>query len=183
MDYVVNSLIEFSGSQDEELRDIAGLGSSEYLVRGCGQIFTSRISIALKTITSELPQDGNLGAKACAKLVPKLLYQLQTVREDLAYFPHSLRYDIKPSTPPETLLETLSTISILNTRFSIHLSTLGFQVHPVKVMTPLLEHPRPAVRKRTIVTLGEYSLSGHSPSSCLTHFQHNFSQAPLSQLQ
>lgn len=26
MDYVVDSLIDFSGSQEEELRDIAGLG-------------------------------------------------------------------------------------------------------------------------------------------------------------
>lgn len=31
----------------------------------------------------ELPQEGILAAKACAKLTPKLLHQLQTVRETL----------------------------------------------------------------------------------------------------
>lgn len=81
MDYVVDSLIDFSGSQDEELRDIASLGSSERSFVTKRNILTSIISTALKTVTSELPQDGNLATKACAKLTPKLLYQLQTVRE------------------------------------------------------------------------------------------------------
>ncbi|KIJ45062.1 hypothetical protein M422DRAFT_167119 [Sphaerobolus stellatus SS14] len=119
MDYVVDSLIDFSGSQEEELRDIAGL--------------------ALKTITSEIPQESNLAAKACARLVPKLLAQLQN-----------------SSTPPETLLEILSILSILVSRFPAHVSSLNLPVSPVQVMVPLLEHSRPAVRKRTIVTLAQF---------------------------
>lgn len=30
MDYIVDTLIDYSGSQDEELRDIAGLGNVFY---------------------------------------------------------------------------------------------------------------------------------------------------------
>ncbi|KAJ6620154.1 armadillo-type protein [Mycena sp. CBHHK59/15] len=56
METVVDKLIEFSGGQDEELRDISGL--------------------ALKTITAELPPDGKIAATACAKLTPKLLGQI-----------------------------------------------------------------------------------------------------------
>lgn len=69
-----------------------------------------------------------------------------------------LSHDVKPSIPPETLLETLGTLSILITRFSSPLSMMHYQIHPVQVMTPLLNHPRPAVRKRTIITLGQYRL-------------------------
>ncbi|KAJ6521352.1 armadillo-type protein [Mycena vulgaris] len=56
METVVDKLIDFSGGQDEELRDISGL--------------------ALKTITAELPPDGKIAATACAKLTPKLLGQI-----------------------------------------------------------------------------------------------------------
>ncbi|KAF7296627.1 Cullin-associated nedd8-dissociated protein 1 [Mycena chlorophos] len=56
MELVVDKLIDFSGGQDEELRDISGL--------------------ALKTITAELPPDGKIAASACAKLTPKLLGQI-----------------------------------------------------------------------------------------------------------
>ncbi|KAK7001853.1 Cullin-associated nedd8-dissociated protein 1 [Favolaschia claudopus] len=56
METVVDKLIDFSGGQDEELRDISGL--------------------ALKTITAELPPDGKIAATACSKLTPKLLGQI-----------------------------------------------------------------------------------------------------------
>ncbi|GJJ09394.1 hypothetical protein Clacol_003616 [Clathrus columnatus] len=116
MDHIVDSLIDFSGSQEEELRDIAGL--------------------ALKTVTSEIPQDSALAAKACARLSPKLSAQLQT-----------------PSTPPETHLEALSILSILVTRFPAHMTVLNPKPHPVQVIIPLLEHNRSAVRKKAISTL------------------------------
>lgn len=32
MEFIVQKLIDFSGSKDEELRDIAGLGMTHYLV-------------------------------------------------------------------------------------------------------------------------------------------------------
>ncbi|KAI9065798.1 ARM repeat-containing protein [Trametes sanguinea] len=117
MEYVVDKLIDFSAGKDEELRDIAGL--------------------ALKTITSELPPEGKIAQKACEKLTPKLLAQLQN-----------------PNTPPETLIETLSILSILISRFPGYLSNL--EIKPILVLTPMLSHPRPAVRKRAITTLAQF---------------------------
>ncbi|KAI0825335.1 ARM repeat-containing protein [Trametes gibbosa] len=117
MEYVVDKLIDFSAGKDEELRDISGL--------------------ALKTITSELPPEGKIAHKACEKLTPKLLGQLQS-----------------PDTPPETLIETLSILSILISRFPGYIVNL--EVQPVQVLTPMLSHPRPAVRKRSITTLAQF---------------------------
>ncbi|KAF8525252.1 armadillo-type protein [Hysterangium stoloniferum] len=125
INFVVDSLIDFSGSQEEELRDIA--------------------SLALKTVTSEIPQDSALAVTACARLAPKLLAQLRA-----------------PSTPPETLLETLSILSILISRFPTHMASMNLQPPPVQVMIPLLEHGRPAVRKKAIVTLAQF-LPSSSP--------------------
>lgn len=119
MEYIIEKLIDFSGSKDEELRDIAGL--------------------ALKTITAELPQDSSLAPKACAKLTPRLLIQVQN-----------------PSTPPETLIEILSILSILITRFPAQLSSPDLSPQPVPAITPLLGHARPAVRKRAILTLAQF---------------------------
>ncbi|KAI0668620.1 ARM repeat-containing protein [Trametes maxima] len=117
MEYVVDKLIDFSAGKDEELRDIAGL--------------------ALKTITAELPPEGKIAVKACQKLTPKLLGQLQN-----------------SSTPPETLIETLSILSILISRFPGYLVNL--EVQPIQVLTPMLSHSRPAVRKRAITTLAQF---------------------------
>ncbi|KAH9850563.1 ARM repeat-containing protein [Lenzites betulinus] len=117
MEYVVDKLIDFSAGKDEELRDISGL--------------------ALKTITSELPPEGKIAHKACQKLTPKLLGQLQS-----------------PDTPPETLIETLSILSILISRFPGYIVNLDVQ--PIQVLTPMLSHSRPAVRKRAITTLAQF---------------------------
>ncbi|KAG8220729.1 armadillo-type protein [Butyriboletus roseoflavus] len=119
MELVVDSLINYSVGKDEELRDISGL--------------------ALKTITSELPPDGKIAGKACAKLTPKLLGQVSS-----------------PDTPPETLLETLSTLSILITRFPAHFADPNLNPQPLIAIAPLLTHSRPAVRKRAISTLSQF---------------------------
>ncbi|KAK7688067.1 hypothetical protein QCA50_008437 [Cerrena zonata] len=119
MVFVVDKLIEFSSGKEDELRDIAGL--------------------ALKTITSELPADGKMAAKACEKLTPKLLGQLSN-----------------PAVAPETLLETLSILSILISRFPAYLSDPALDPPPLSVLTPLLGHSRPAVRKRAITTLAQF---------------------------
>ncbi|KAG6910631.1 hypothetical protein DXG01_009140 [Tephrocybe rancida] len=119
METVVDRLIDFSGGQDEELRDISGL--------------------ALKTITAELPPDGKVAATACAKLTPKLLGQIQN-----------------PKTPPEALVETLSILSILISRFPALLSGAVLDPPPLVVLAPLLSHARPVVRKRAIITLSQY---------------------------
>ncbi|KAF8499003.1 TIP120-domain-containing protein [Russula emetica] len=119
MELVVDKLTEFSSSTDEELRDISGL--------------------ALKTITAELPTEGTIAVKACAKLTPKLLSQLAT-----------------PGIPPDTLIETLSILSILVTHFPTYVSSLSLSPPPIQTITPLLIHGRPAVRKRAIVTLSNF---------------------------
>ncbi|KAG2745509.1 TIP120-domain-containing protein [Suillus brevipes Sb2] len=119
MELVVDSLINFSVGKDDELRDISGL--------------------ALKTITSELPLEGKITPRACAKLAPKLLQQVMNTE-----------------TPPETLIETLSTLSILITRFPAHVSDPALSPHPLPAIAPLLSHSRPAVRKRAILTLSQY---------------------------
>ncbi|KZT68798.1 TIP120-domain-containing protein [Daedalea quercina L-15889] len=119
MEYVVDRLIDFSSGKDDELRDIS--------------------SLALKTITSELPPEGRIASKACEKLAPKLLAQLS-----------------KPDAPPDTLLETLSILSILITRFPGYLGNPDLQPQPLTVLTPMLSHPRPAVRKRAITTLAQF---------------------------
>ncbi|KAJ3495579.1 hypothetical protein NMY22_g19919 [Coprinellus aureogranulatus] len=82
--------------------------------------------LALKTITAELPPDGRIAASACAKLTPKLLGQIEN-----------------PSTPPETLVESLSILTILISRFPNHLSNANPSPQPLKVLPPLLLHPRP----------------------------------------
>ncbi|RDB24577.1 Cullin-associated NEDD8-dissociated protein 1 [Hypsizygus marmoreus] len=120
MELAVDKLIDFSGGQDEELRDISGL--------------------ALKTITAELPPDGKVAATACAKLTPKLLGQIQN-----------------PNTPPEALVETLSILSILISRFPLLLASSTFTPEPLTVLAPLLSHPRPVVRKRAIITISQFS--------------------------
>ncbi|TFY60061.1 hypothetical protein EVJ58_g5390 [Rhodofomes roseus] len=119
MEYVVDRLIDFSSGKDDELRDIS--------------------SLALKTITSELPPEGKIASKACEKLAPKLLSQLA-----------------KPDTPPDTLLETLSILSILITRFPGYLGNPDLQPQPLTVLTPMLSHSRIAVRKRAITTLAQF---------------------------
>ncbi|KAG8723447.1 hypothetical protein FRC09_003293 [Ceratobasidium sp. 395] len=91
--------------------------------------------LALKTVTAELPQEGTIAPRAIQKLVPKLLQQLST-----------------PTTPPDALIETLATLTILVSRFPSHVPP----TEPMAVLTPLLAHARPAVRKRTISTIASF---------------------------
>lgn len=62
----------------------------------------------------------------------------------------------QPSIPPETLIETLAILSILITRFPAYLSDPDLSPPPLTVITPLLSHPRVAVRKRAITTLAQF---------------------------
>ncbi|KAG8745439.1 hypothetical protein FRC10_007982 [Ceratobasidium sp. 414] len=91
--------------------------------------------LALKTVTAELPQDGAVAPRTIQKLVPKLLQQLST-----------------PTTPPDALIETLATLTILVSRFPSHVPP----TEPMTVLTPLLAHARPAVRKRAISTIASF---------------------------
>ena len=62
----------------------------------------------------------------------------------------------QPETPPDTLIETLSTLSILITRFPAHFSDPLTKPQPLAAIAPLLTHSRPAVRKRAILTLSQF---------------------------
>jgi len=57
---------------------------------------------------------------------------------------------------PDTLIETLSILSILVTHFPTYVSSLFLSPPPFQTITPLLTHGRPAVRKRAIVTLSHF---------------------------
>jgi cullin-associated NEDD8-dissociated protein 1 len=63
---------------------------------------------------------------------------------------------VQPGIPPDTLIETLSILSILVTHFPTYVSSLSLSPPPIQTVTPLLTHARPAVRKRAIVTLSHF---------------------------
>jgi cullin-associated NEDD8-dissociated protein 1 len=63
---------------------------------------------------------------------------------------------MQPGIPPDTLIETLSILSILVTHFPAYVSSLSLAPPPIQTITPLLTHTRPAVRKRAIVTLSQF---------------------------
>ena len=63
---------------------------------------------------------------------------------------------MQPGIPPDTLIETLSILSILVTHFPTYVSSLSLSPPPIQTITPLLTHGRPAVRKRAIVTLSHF---------------------------
>lgn len=63
---------------------------------------------------------------------------------------------MQPEIAPETLLETLSILSILIIRFPTYLSDPSLEPTPLSVLIPLLNHPRAAVRKRAITTLAQF---------------------------
>jgi cullin-associated NEDD8-dissociated protein 1 len=54
------------------------------------------------------------------------------------------------------LIETLSILSILITDFPSFVSALDLNPPPLTVITPLLSHARPAVRKRATHTLAQF---------------------------
>ena len=131
------------------------------LVRVVFDVLTSsaqNYSTALKTITAELPADGKVAASACAKLTPKLLGQIQDVSRlsCTKLLPNLNNIRPQPNTPPEALVESLSILSILISRFTTLLSGAELKPEPLSVLAPLLSHSRPVVRKRAIVTLSQF---------------------------
>lgn len=52
------------------------------------------------------------------------------------------------------MIDILAILSTLVTRFPIYMGSHHMNPQPLAVLTPLLDHSRPAVRKKAIVTLG-----------------------------
>src|ERR1700731_949536 len=101
--------------------------------------------VALKTITAELPSEGKVASSACSKLSPRLLSQIQKVRcflpaTYLLISPFCSMVHTQPATPPETLIEALSILSILISRFPAHVDSATATHPPLKVLAPLLSH-------------------------------------------
>jgi cullin-associated NEDD8-dissociated protein 1 len=109
--------------------------------------------VALKTITAELPQDSRVAQKTCKTLTPKLLNQLRVVCAFL-WYPSALTTHLQASIPAPSMIDILSILSTLVTRFPTYMSDPSVMPQPLAVLIPLLDHSRPAVRKRAIVTLG-----------------------------
>ncbi|KAK2459779.1 hypothetical protein APHAL10511_008211 [Amanita phalloides] len=101
-------------------------------------------TLALKNISAELPKDAKVASSVCAQLVPQLLALLQN-----------------PTIAPETLVEILSVLIILISRFPEHLSSEEIKPPPIAVLAPLLSHPRPVVRKRAIAALAQFIPISH----------------------
>lgn len=54
------------------------------------------------------------------------------------------------------MVETLAILSILISRFPLHVSNSSLDPQPLTVLAPLLSHARPVVRKRSIITLSQF---------------------------
>ncbi|KAH8556542.1 armadillo-type protein [Umbelopsis sp. PMI_123] len=91
-------------------------------------------SIGLKTVIVEITP--NRASNVCKRIIPRLLQQLENLGGSY-----------------EVYMDSLDTLSELLGRFgSLIPSEQQLQIQ--KVLLPLLSHPRPAVRKRTTVTIG-----------------------------
>jgi hypothetical protein len=70
----MEKLISLFNGKDDELRDVAGLGQSHMSASHNRCI---DVSVALKTVMTNIPD--SIVGKACAKVGPRLLKQLQNV--------------------------------------------------------------------------------------------------------
>jgi cullin-associated NEDD8-dissociated protein 1 len=60
----------------------------------------------------------------------------------------------QPATTPQSLVETLAIFSILIGRFPNFFS--NYDLQPLTILTALLSHSRPVVRKRAITTIAQF---------------------------
>ncbi|KZT58404.1 TIP120-domain-containing protein [Calocera cornea HHB12733] len=114
---IMNSLIGYLGGNKDDVRDLT--------------------SLALKTITMEIPTVGSLANLVANTLVPQLLIILKN-----------------PNTKPELILESLTVLTTVFSRLSAPLTKTPDQLQQAfDILRNLLDHSRVAVRKRAIVAL------------------------------
>ncbi|KAF8761649.1 TATA-binding protein interacting (TIP20) [Rhizoctonia solani] len=130
MDSTIDQLIEYSGGKDDELRDIAGLGTSPLSAHLTAM---NNLQIALKTVTAELPLEGTVAPRTIQKLVPKLLQQLgsractHTLQSELQQFISST---VLPGLQPSAPLEKQRTTIHLVAAVARHLASSLNEVVP-----------------------------------------------------
>ncbi|EJT98870.1 TIP120-domain-containing protein [Dacryopinax primogenitus] len=114
---IMNSLVGYLGGNKDDVRDLT--------------------SLALKTITMEIPTVGPLANLVANTLVPQLLVILKN-----------------PNTKPELILESLTVLTTVLSRLSAPLTKTPDQLQQAfDILRNLLDHSRVAVRKRAIVAL------------------------------
>ncbi|KAG0233459.1 Cullin-associated NEDD8-dissociated protein 1 [Actinomortierella wolfii] len=100
-------------------------------------------SMGLKTVIVQVPAYSNVAVNVCKRLVPRLLTQLEN---DLGY---------------EAQMDAVDILSDVLFRFGDLLSQSNLQKQTADVLFKLLSHPRPALRKRSTLAIG--NLVSHVP--------------------
>ncbi|GAA96313.1 uncharacterized protein L969DRAFT_76369 [Mixia osmundae IAM 14324] len=134
---IVDSLIALTNSKEGSDRDIANLG--------------------LRTVIRELPSTGKLASSACHKLIPKLCAQLSSGLPPAPTNgkPATASSSSGATQAQDTLLGCTELLSEILISFeAIVRATPALQTQILQVLAPLLDHARPAVRKRTVDALG-----------------------------
>lgn len=110
-------------------------------------------SVALRTVILEISPDSKFASSITKRMVPRLLTQLKEV-----------------SSTSDILLDSLEVLATLLSRYGNVVGTLpeDEQIKVTSTLTDLLENPRPAVRKRAVVALG--NSAAYMPMSLFSKF-------------
>ncbi|PWY98205.1 TIP120-domain-containing protein [Testicularia cyperi] len=147
MQFIIDHLVEYTSSRQEELRDIA--------------------SLALKTVTSQMPTRPNFASTATSKLAPKLIQQISDA-----------------SASQELLIDSLDILAEVITKFAPAVAqNLQLQKTILNSVVPIMAHSRAAVRKRSLAVLG--ALGSCATSDIFTqlsvHVSHDLQSGSLEQ--
>ena len=143
---ILDKLVEYISSKEEELRDIASLG--------------------LKTVMAGIPADSVLAAKAGNNLTPKLLNQIADVSVEPVYCRAFLLISpiqSQPSVAQEVHIDSLDVLTDFFTRFpALIANDTELQKRSLKILLGALENNRAAVRKRAMLALSALGSSSTS---------------------
>lgn len=115
-------------------------------------------------MVAEVTPGSPLAVTCCTKLAPKVIAQLEHVRFSLLAS-HTTQSSLRtsseqPASSSELLIDSLDLLSDILSRFETTVRTnTSLQTSSLKAITPLLSNPRPALRKRSVSTLGKPTFS------------------------
>ncbi|KAM0753363.1 TIP120-domain-containing protein [Meredithblackwellia eburnea MCA 4105] len=93
-------------------------------------------SLGLKTVVAEIIPESPLASTVCLKLAPKVIAQIES-----------------SSSSTELLIDALELLADIVSRFETTVKSMGsLQTSVLKAVSPLLDHDRAVVRKRSITT-------------------------------